>query len=109
MLRRSEAVPRLALGDLPSPLREGLDRLAQRFRPRGIRLVVFGSFARGEARPWSDLDLGFFREGARRPEGEAELFRAVGELPTIRRIELVDLGAAGEAFRSEAAREGVPL
>ncbi|QSR84401.1 nucleotidyltransferase domain-containing protein [Methylacidimicrobium sp. B4] len=109
MLQRSEAVPRLTVGDLPSPLREGLHRLAARFRLRGIRLVVFGSFARGEARPWSDLDLGFLWEGARRPEEEAELFRAVAELPTIRRIDLVDLGAAGETLQREAAREGIPL
>ncbi len=83
--------------------------MAERFRSRGIRLVVFGSFARGEARPWSDLDLGFQWEGASRREVEAELFRAVRELPTIRRIELVDLGAAGEALRGEALREGIGL
>lgn len=109
MLQRSETVPRLAFGDLPSSVREGLRRLAERFGPEGIRLVVFGSFARSEARPWSDLDLGFYWEGARRPEAEAELFRAVRGLPTIRRIELVDLGAASEAFRSEVLREGIAL
>ncbi|MDD4933851.1 MAG: nucleotidyltransferase domain-containing protein [Methylacidiphilaceae bacterium] len=109
MLRRSEAVSRLAFGDLPSPVWAGLERLAERFRPAGIRLVIFGSFARGEARPWSDLDLGFLWVGTRRPEVERELFRAVGELPTIRRIDLVCLEAASESLRAEALREGIAL
>lgn len=109
MLQSSESVRRLSFGDLPFPLREGLRRLAERFRCRGIRLVVFGSFARGEARPWSDLDLGIQWDGAGRREVEAELFGAVRELPTIRRIDLVDLDAAGEALRGEALREGIWL
>jgi uncharacterized protein len=40
---------------LPACLPEAIDRIVQEFDPRQI--ILFGSWARGEARPDSDLDF----------------------------------------------------
>lgn len=39
----------------PACLPEVIDRIAQQFDP--LRIILFGSWARGEARPDSDIDL----------------------------------------------------
>jgi predicted nucleotidyltransferase len=39
----------------PSYLNEVIDRIARKFNP--VRIILFGSWARGEAREDSDLDL----------------------------------------------------
>lgn len=39
----------------PACLPEVIDRIAQKFDP--LRIILFGSWARGEARPDSDIDL----------------------------------------------------
>ena len=50
-------------------LQEITRRIAERFRPR--RIVLFGSYARGEAGPESDLDLFVEMESDRRPPERA--------------------------------------
>jgi predicted nucleotidyltransferase len=45
---------------VPRPILADLDELKRRMAPhvqRAIKVIVFGSVARGESYPWSDLDL----------------------------------------------------
>jgi uncharacterized protein len=70
----------------------------------GLRLaVLFGSAARGESGPDSDLDVGvLFEAGRERTAGlEVALARAAG-----RRVDLVCLDAAPPLLRFEVARDG---
>ena len=92
----------MTLEDLPSPVREGLRRLAAESSARGIRLFLFGSFARGDARPNSDLDLGYEMRGGIQPANRTWLLDAVDALPTIRPIDLVDFAGVSPAFRNVA-------
>ena len=39
----------------PACLPEAIDRIVRRFNP--LRIILFGSWARGDARPDSDIDL----------------------------------------------------
>ena len=95
----------MTLEDLPSPVLEGLRRLAAESSARGIRLFLFGSFARGDARPTSDLDLGYEMPGGVQPANRTWLFDAVDALPTIRPIDLVDFASVSPAFRNIALSE----
>ena len=92
----------MTLEDLPSPVLEGLRRLAADASARGIRLFLFGSFARGDARPNSDLDLGYEMQGGIQPANRIWLLDAVDALPTIRPIDLVDFAGVSPAFRNVA-------
>jgi predicted nucleotidyltransferase len=57
--------------------------LAQLSRDPEVRaLVLFGSRARGEARPTSDLDLLLLVDGPRTPEGERRLLARARALLT---------------------------
>jgi len=89
-------------------------REAARGRP-GLRLVVlFGSTARGEAGPSSDVDLGVLGAGGDGPAMAAEVSRAVGrevdvvalegELPVPLLEALVRDGRV--VWRADAAAEG---
>jgi len=95
----------MTLEDLPSPVLKGLRRLAAESSARGIRLFLFGSFARGDARPTSDLDLGYEMQGGVQPVNRRWLFDAVDALPTIRPIDLVDFASVSPAFRNIALSE----
>jgi predicted nucleotidyltransferase len=52
-----------------------VDRIVRTFRPR--RVILFGSHARGEARPDSDLDLFIEMETPRRPPDRAIEIRQI--------------------------------
>lgn len=95
------------LGSLPTTDRERLQQLCQRYGVR--RLLLFGSFARGEASEASDLDLlveffpgqvpglGFVRL-------QEELSRLFG-----RQVDLHTAKSLSRYFREEALKEARPL
>jgi hypothetical protein len=87
--------------------------LVERLRQRAAALpevrlaVLFGSTARGKARPGSDVDLGVLLEPdtrAHRLEVEADLGRAVG-----RPVDVIFLNQASPLLRFEISRDGVLL
>ena len=47
--------PEQAITIQPPYLREAVERIVQQFKP--LRIILFGSWARGQAHPDSDLDL----------------------------------------------------
>jgi len=69
-------------------------------------LVLFGSRARGDARPDSDWDFGYVGSPALDPD---ELLAALVSAIDTDRIDLVDLTRAGGLLRFRAARDGRPL
>ena len=90
-------------GVLPARLVQELQRLAQKYQAEGLDLFVFGSFARGEPYPASDLDLGVEWRQQPDPQTFARLYWEIQALPTIRKIDLVDFSQTGPAFRQIAA------
>jgi uncharacterized protein len=76
---------------------------------RGIRVWLFGSHARGDARRFSDVDIALLSEGERRIPAEVmiDLREAFEEALVLRRVDLVDLATVDESFRQRVEREGV--
>lgn len=79
---------------LPPRLRARLRKIAASYRDEGVELFLFGSFARSDNRRTSDLDLGvsWHREHSR--EVFTRLSEEIEELPTIRKVDLVDMSEA---------------
>lgn len=69
---------------------------------------VYGSLARGEARPESDLDIAVQSQGLLDPSARIALVDALA-LATGRAIDLVDLRLAGEPLLGEILRDGIRL
>jgi predicted nucleotidyltransferase len=82
-------------------LKESL-RIIRRHLPSGdYRVFLFGSWAKGSAEATSDIDIGIL--GAQ-PVDELLLVRLRDEIrgiPTLRRIDVVDLSQTDDAFRNE--------
>ena len=94
---------------LPVRLLRELQKLAQKYHEDGISLFIFGSFARGDQRPTSDLDLGVEWHREYRQEAFLRLYWEVQDLPTIRKIDLVDFEQTEADFRQIATADKVHL
>jgi len=77
--------------------------------PKGSRVEVFGSRAKGTAKPYSDLDLALTCEGrlGRKILNRLEDDFEYSDLPF--RVDLIDRQRAGEEFRRVIEKEGLPL
>jgi predicted nucleotidyltransferase len=78
-----------------------------RFGPKS-RLIWFGSWSKGTARLTSDIDLAIRVEGGV-PNSELARFRdwIEEDLPTLYRIDLVNLDEVGEPMRRQIQDEGI--
>ena len=76
--------------------------------PDAWAIYVFGSFARGEEWPDSDLDLAVLLPPARRIESVLDV---ISELSRVvhREVDVVDLRRAGDVLRREVLLEGQAL
>ena len=90
------------------------DRIVQNFQP--IRLILFGSHARGEANPRSDIDLlVVFPQASDKRQTAIEIRRALADLPVCKDVIVTTLDEiarrghiVGTVLRS-ALREGQVL
>ena len=89
----------------PTPLDSVFDALASTARAsRGLDLLIlFGSRARGGARPGADWDFGYLANGA---ADVPALLAALVEVLQDDRVDLVDLRRAGGLLRYRAACDG---
>jgi predicted nucleotidyltransferase len=89
----------------PEPLASQLRAVLAR-HPQVNFAMLFGSLARGTARPDSDLDLAV---GADRPLHADEIIALISDLATAtgRPVDLIDLADAGEPLLGQILAHGV--
>ena len=90
---------------LATPLAERLGHAAAA-APGLSMLVLYGSHARGDARPDSDWDLAYQATAGFDPDA---LLAAVAETLKVDEIDLVDLDRVGALLRHRVARDAVVL
>jgi predicted nucleotidyltransferase len=98
-----------SLNSLPPRLVSRLKALGRKYQEQGVDLFVFGSQAREDCRPNSDLDLGI---AWRRPVSRKlfrELCKDVDDLPTIRKVDLVDFASVPPSWKEIAGHDRVLL
>jgi predicted nucleotidyltransferase len=106
--------PPVELKALLARLNEGLDRLyGEKYRG----LVLYGSYARGEADEGSDVDLLLLLEGKVDPARELRradeikwpLSLEIGHTLSLIPVSVDDFRGSGEPFLYNARVEGVPI
>src|SRR5208337_705705 len=90
-------------------IKDAVSIIRRRLPGAEFRIVLFGSWARGDAQENSDIDIGLMGPEA---VDDMLLWRIKQEImgiPTLRRIDVVDLKQAGEDFRREVLSYARPL
>lgn len=68
------------------------------------KIMLFGSWAKGNALETSDIDIGILGEKKVPWNIMVKILRKIEEIPTLRSIDIVDLNAVSESFRKSALR-----
>ena len=77
--------------------------------PSGYRMILFGSFAQGKAGPTSDIDIGILGKKPVPNKLMVRIRAKVDAIPTLRKIDVVDLQTADSRFRDHAMKHAKPL
>ena len=75
--------------------------------PYPVQVYLFGSYARGDYRISSDVDIAVAGAEALPAGMLAELRDSLEESNLPYRVDLIDLNDAGESFRSRVLEEGI--
>lgn len=84
-------------------------KITQKNLPGGFRVFLFGSWAKGNATETSDLDIGIFGDQKVPNDIMFKIRQEVEEVPTLRKIDVVDLNLTSEHFRRAALEHAKPL
>lgn len=102
----STHAPAAAETSLPEAVRRLVARL--RDEPSVRRIVLFGSRARGDAQPRSDVDLAVFAPDASRRDWQ-RLLDLADDADTLLSIDLIRVEEASEELRDRIRLEGLLL
>ena len=86
-----------------------LKQNAARMLPESFHLYLFGSHAQGTATQGSDYDLGVLGDRPCPPGLLSELEEVGDALPTLDKLDWVDLARVTKSFRNEAMRQAIRL
>lgn len=76
-------------------------------RDEPLRVVVFGSRARQDNQPASDVDIGIIPYGRINKSKLVELKGRIEDLNIPYKVELVDFSQTSDSFKKEAMKEAV--
>jgi predicted nucleotidyltransferase len=84
-------------------------RIIRKHIPKTASVVLFGSWAKGNALPTSDVDLGILGDKKIPFEDMTNIKHEIGQISTLRGIDVVDLNNVDERFKMHALRHTKPL
>ncbi len=93
----------------PRQIAHDVADLARRVLGNEIDVIWFGSWPKGTAAPHADIDIAVAGSQAVPPQHIAELRAQIDDLPTLHKIDLVDLQTVSESFKQEILRHGIRL
>lgn len=73
------------------------------------KILLFGSWAKGNAMDVSDIDIGILGKGKAPWSLMVKILEKVENIPTLRKIDIVDLNAVEENFKSNVLQYAKPL
>lgn len=72
-----------------------------------VKIILYGSRARGDNSPSSDVDIGILSEGNLDRLSLSRLRDLLEESTIPYRVEIVDLGQVSESFKAEILKDGI--
>jgi hypothetical protein len=81
--------------------------LLQVLSDHGVKLYLFGSWARGEERQFSDIDVGVWHDGTLDRKLLTEVRFLLEESTIPYRVDVVDLTQVDTEFLAKVKREGI--
>ncbi|MBI5022601.1 MAG: nucleotidyltransferase domain-containing protein [Candidatus Magasanikbacteria bacterium] len=72
--------------------------------PLDYKILLFGSWARGDALKTSDLDIGILGKKKIPWSIMVKILESVEKIPTLRKIDIVDLNATEKRFKNNALK-----
>ena len=92
------------------PLLRDVVRIVRKYVPgEPYHILLFGSWATLQSLPTSDIDVGILGPGPLDDLAMARIREQIDCLPTLRKIEVVDLWSVEERFREKAERNAERL
>ncbi len=92
------------------PLLRGVVRIVRKYvQDRSYHILLFGSWATLQSVPTSDIDVGILGPGPLDDLVMARIREQIDRLPTLRKIEVVDLLSVEDRFREKAERNAERL
>ncbi len=88
---------------------EEVKQILKRYLPKGYRIYLFGSWAKGNAEERSDIDIAILGERELDWMAFSKIKEKIEDIPTLRKIDVVDLKAVGRQFREEVLKHGIEL
>lgn len=109
MLRIKDVTNKMVIYNIEDALIQRVKMIVlQHFSTQNVRIYLFGSWARGEQKRSSDIDIDIAIEGNIDISYEITLLREKLEESTIpRRIDVVDMHHAGKALCQRIRKEGI--
>lgn len=77
--------------------------------PSGYKVVLFGSWAEGNARLGSDIDIGILGTTPLPHRVLVEIRQRMDDLPSLRKVDVVDLSRASNRFRTRVLKHAKSL
>jgi len=91
-------------------IKEEIVRVARRWvDATHFRVLLFGSRAKGQGLAGSDFDVGLDAEGPLSLQSLARMEEALDDLPTLWKVDVVDIKKIDEEFAKTIRRDGVIL